>query len=59
MDFDELEDQDLDNDGDTDASDRYLKKRLGKVAQMDEEEELDEMSTTASVPGFDSPYACT
>ncbi len=57
LDFDELEDQDLDNDGDTDASDRYLKKRLSKVAQMDEEEELDEMSTTAGVPGFDSPYA--
>ena len=57
MDFDKLDDKDLDNDGDTDSSDRYLKKRLSKVAQMDEEEELDEMSTTASVPGFESPYA--
>ena len=57
MDFDKLDDKDLDNDGDTDSSDRYLKKRLSKVAQMDEEEELDEMSTTAGVPGFESPYA--
>jgi hypothetical protein len=57
MDFDKLDDKDLDNDGDSDSSDRYLKKRLSKVAQMDEEEELDEMSTTAGVPGFESPYA--
>ena len=57
MDFDKLDDKDLDNDGDTDSSDRYLKKRLSKVAQMDEEEELDEMSTTAGVAGYDSPYA--
>lgn len=35
-DFDNLADKDLDNDGDTDSSDRYLKKRLGKVAKMDE-----------------------
>jgi hypothetical protein len=56
MDFDKLDDKDLDNDGDTDSSDRYLKKRLSKVAQMDEEE-LDEMSTTAGVAGYDSPYA--
>ena len=56
MDFDKLDDKDLDNDGDSDSSDRYLKKRLSKVAQMDEEE-LEEMSTTAGVPGFESPYA--
>jgi len=127
-DFNDLEDQDLDNDGDTDSSDKYLHKRLGMVAKMDEnnlgidepyyveisnrdaraaveaihndyilrnalkredlvtygsnvfatkDQELfntlsrvlednnielysssvNEMSTTASVPGFDSPYA--
>jgi hypothetical protein len=56
-DFEDLDDKDLDNDGDTDSSDRYLKKRLSKVAKMDEEEELDEMSTTAGVPGYDSPMA--
>jgi hypothetical protein len=58
-DFDDLDDKDLDNDGDTDSSDRYLKKRLSKVAKMDEKEddELEEISTTAGVPGFDSPYA--
>ena len=58
-DFEDLDDKDLDNDGDTDSSDRYLKKRLSKVAKMDEEEddELEEISTTAGVPGFESPYA--
>jgi len=35
-DFNDLEDQDLDNDGDTDSSDKYLHKRLGMVAKMDE-----------------------
>jgi hypothetical protein len=44
--FKDLEDKDLDNDGDTDSSDKYLHKRLGKVAKMDEEEEIDEKSTT-------------
>ena len=58
-DFNDLEDQDLDNDGDTDSSDKYLHKRLGMVAKMDEEEddELEEMSTTAGVTGYDSPMA--
>ncbi len=59
-DFSDLEDHDLDNDGDSDKSDKYLHKRLGMVAKMDEDEdtdELEEISTTASVPGFDSPYA--
>jgi hypothetical protein len=58
LDFDELEDQDLDNDGETDSSDKYLHKKLGMIAKMDEEEEeLDEISTTAGVPGYDSPMA--
>jgi cell fate (sporulation/competence/biofilm development) regulator YmcA (YheA/YmcA/DUF963 family) len=34
--WDELEDKDLDNDGDTDKSDSYLYKRQGIVAKMDE-----------------------
>jgi len=57
--FNDLDDQDLDNDGDSDETDKYLHKRLGKVAKMDEEEELDleEMSSTASAPGYQTPYA--
>ena len=57
--FKDLEDKDLDNDGDTDSSDKYLHKRLGKVALKTEEdeEELDEMSTTAATPGYMTPMA--
>ena len=35
-DFDNLGDQDIDNDGEVDDSDRYLHKRLGTIAKMDE-----------------------
>ena len=58
-DFDDLDDLDLIDNPRFISSDRYLKKRLSKVAKMDEEEddELEEISTTAGVPGFDSPYA--
>ena len=35
-DFDDLKDKDIDNDGDTDSSDKYLHKRLGTVAKKDE-----------------------
>jgi len=56
-DFDDLKDRDIDNDGDVDDSDEYLHKRLGTIAKMDEEEELDEMSTTAAVPGYQTPFA--
>lgn len=38
MDFQDLPDQDIDNDGETDASDKYLHKRLGTIAKMDENE---------------------
>ena len=38
QDYDELSDKDLDNDGDTDASDKYLHKRQGKVAKVTESE---------------------
>lgn len=58
--FKDLEDKDLDNDGDTDSSDKYLHKRLGKVALKTEEEldeELDEMSTTGATPGYMTPKA--
>lgn len=56
-DFDNLEDRDIDNDGDVDDSDEYLHKRFGTIAKMDEEDELDEMSTTAAVPGYQTPFA--
>jgi hypothetical protein len=55
--FNDMDDQDLDNDGDTDESDEYLYTRQSKVAKVTEEEELDEMSTTAGVPGYQTPYA--
>ena len=58
MDFDDLDDKDLDNDGDVDSSDEYLHHRLGVVAkQVDEEEDLDEISTTAAVPAPPHKYA--
>ena len=40
--FDDLEDKDIDNDGDTDKSDKYLHKKLGTVAKKTEEVEVDE-----------------
>ena len=58
--FKDLEDKDLDNDGDADSSDKYLHKRLGKVALKTEEEsdeELDEMSTAGATPGYMTPKA--
>ena len=36
MDFDDLEDKDVDNDGDTDDSDEYLHHKLGTVAKKTE-----------------------
>jgi hypothetical protein len=56
--FKDLEDKDIDNDGDVDDSDSYLHNKLGNVAKnVDETEELDEMSTTAGVPGYQTPKA--
>ena len=43
QDYDKLSDKDLDNDGDQDASDKYLHKRQGKVAKVTEND-LEEMS---------------
>jgi len=40
MDFEDLDDTDIDNDGDTDKSDKYLHKKLGMVAKMDEANDL-------------------
>ena len=57
MDFDDLDDNDIDNDGDSDESDEYLHNKLGAVATRVDEEELEEMSTTAGVPGYQTPYA--
>jgi hypothetical protein len=58
MDFADLDDKDLDNDGDVDDSDKYLHHRLGVVAkQVDEEEDLEEISTTANVPAPPHKYA--
>ena len=53
------EDDDIDNDGDVDKSDSYLAKRRKTVSKAvaNEEEELDEMSTTAAVPGYQTPKA--
>ena len=39
QDYNQLSDKDLDNDGDKDASDKYLHKRQGKVAKVTEAEE--------------------
>jgi len=54
--FDDLKDKDIDNDGDVDDSDSYLHNKLGVVAKKTDEE-LDEMSTTAGVPGYQTPNA--
>jgi hypothetical protein len=53
------EDDDIDNDGDVDSSDQYLKKRRKAVSKAvkNEEDELEEMSTTAGVPGYMTPKA--
>tara|TARA_R110002050_G_scaffold84661_3_gene180797 strand:+ start:1705 stop:2262 length:558 start_codon:yes stop_codon:yes gene_type:complete len=53
------EDDDIDNDGDHDSSDEYLAKRRKTVSKAvaNEEDELDEMSTTGGVAGFETPNA--
>lgn len=43
QDYEDLEDKDIDNDGDQDASDSYLHKKLGTIAKKDEgDEDLEE-----------------
>ena len=39
-DFDDLEDKDIDNDGDTDDSDEYLHHKLGNVAKRTENKKV-------------------
>ena len=52
MEYDELGDKDLDNDGDKDASDKYLHKRQGKVAKVTEADDLpmDKMDSAEMEP---------
>ena len=53
------EDADIDNDGDTDKSDEYLhhRRNVRKKAILQDEEELDEMSATGAVAGYNIPAA--
>ena len=67
--FKNLKDKDIDNDGDVDDSDSYLHNKLGVVAKKTEHfdldkflqdngsEGMDEMSSTAGVPGYQTPNA--
>ena len=51
------EDDDIDNDGDVDSSDEYLKKRRKAVSKAvkKEEKELDEMNVTGNLDGGEGP----
>ena len=50
------EDDDIDNDGDVDKSDSYLKARRKAVTKaVTNEEELDEMSVTGNIDGGEGP----
>ena len=49
------EDDDINNDGKVDSSDEYLKKRRKAVSKAVNEEDLDEMSTTGGVAGYNIP----
>tara|TARA_R110000851_G_scaffold161980_1_gene305677 strand:- start:636 stop:1253 length:618 start_codon:yes stop_codon:yes gene_type:complete len=53
------EDDDIDNDGDSDKTDDYLRKRRKVVSKAvtNNEDELDEMSVTGGVAGFQTPNA--
>ena len=56
MKFKDLEDKDIDNDGDVDDSDSYLHNKLSNVAKnVKEEEELEEMSVTGVLDGGEGP----
>jgi len=48
-DYSDLEDKDLDNDGDQDASDSYLHKRQGQVAKVTEDDIFEEKLNEASI----------
>ncbi len=56
MKFKDLDDKDVDNDGDVDDTDSYLHNKLGNVAKnVDEEEELEEMNVTGNLDGGEGP----
>ena len=55
MKFKDLEDKDIDNDGDVDDSDSYLHNKLSNVAKNVKEEELEEMSVTGGLDGGEGP----
>jgi len=56
MKFKDLEDKDIDNDGDVDDSDSYLHKKLSVVnKQTDEGSELEEMNVTGNLDGGEGP----
>ena len=51
------EDDDIDNDGDVDKSDSYLKNRRKTVSKAIKNEDLDEANVTGNVDGFETPHA--
>ncbi len=53
-DYQDLEDKDIDNDGDTDASDTYLHKRQGKVAKVTEDDDMFEGGGMSDEEAMDS-----
>lgn len=54
--FKDLEDKDIDNDGDVDDSDSYLHNKLSNVAKnVKEEEELEEANVTGNLDGGEGP----
>ena len=55
MKFKDLEDKDIDNDGDVDDSDSYLHNKLSNVALNVEEEEIDEANVTGNLDGGEGP----
>ena len=56
MKFKDLEDKDIDNDGDVDDSDSYLHNKLSNVVKnVDEEEEIEEGNVTGNLDGGEGP----
>jgi len=54
--FKDLDDKDIDNDGDVDDSDSYLHNKLGVVAKKaNEEEEIEEANVTGNLDGGEGP----
>ncbi len=53
--FKDLEDKDIDNDGDVDDSDSYLHNKLSNVAKNVKEEELEEANVTGNLDGGEGP----